>query len=129
VSCSVVLGDWLVLRDRTTVSETRRQVARLATRIVGYGEIGDRVELMADELMGNAVKHGGGDKVRVRVTTDTRTVRVEIHDCGTTPPRIPEDPDVLAESGRGLLLVRAFSHRCGLEHDEHGTTAWFEVLS
>jgi len=124
----MVLGEWSVPRHADSVADTRHHVAVLASRVLGHVERGDDVELCAGELLANAVDHGGGDSMRVRVTTDLRVVRFEVYDTGRTPPdRVDGDP--LRERGRGLLIVAALAYRWGLSHDRDGTTGWFEVIA
>ncbi|GAA3752389.1 hypothetical protein GCM10022402_34150 [Salinactinospora qingdaonensis] len=95
----------------------------------------DTVELLAQELFGNALAHsrsGDGGEVTVTVTKLAGWVQVAVTDGGpradrfTTPHLRPVDPD--SESGRGLLLVHSQADRWGVVFlDDGRTTTWFEI--
>jgi hypothetical protein len=55
---------------------------------------------------------------------------VEVADRCPNLPAVPETRDLLAEGGRGLLLVAAATDRWGgMPHlDGRGKTVWFECL-
>src|ERR1700693_4693478 len=110
-------------------------VARAFIRqVLGVGHPGiERVTLLTSELVTNSVNHsdsrleGGGITVTVRTAADR--VRVEVtDDGGSTAPTLGRDDD-LAEAGRGLQLVEAYS----LVWDYHqiGTRmmTWFQWVS
>ena len=84
------------------------------------------VRLLVSELVTNAVRHAGGEAVRLVVALTGDTLRIEVHDPGRgfelTPP--PEDP--LRASGWGLVLVEELADRWGVDHDPR-TRVWFEM--
>jgi anti-sigma regulatory factor (Ser/Thr protein kinase) len=102
-------------------------------RVLGLGHPGcERVALLTSELVTNSVNHsnsrldGGLITVTVRAAADR--VRVEVRDDGgPTAPMLRCDDD-LAEAGRGLRLVDAYS--LTWDHYCHGTgtVTWFECL-
>ncbi|WP_435886540.1 ATP-binding protein [Streptomyces hirsutus] len=120
--------------------------ARLARRLaavrldawgIPYGtDPHDAIVLIVAELTANAVSHGhvpGRDfHLRLHVTPDGRTVRVEVTDTRTERrprrPTAPEETDGTGEAGRGLLLVSQLAtrwdwHPCP---DSPGKTVWAE---
>lgn len=107
-----------------------------AGALMGAGHRMDlgEVEVMAVEVLSNAVKHtasGDGGGVSVRVLMLGCALRVEIQDAGGADGR-PEIPagarESLAEGGRGLLVVEGLSDRWGFRREGAGrTTVWFEV--
>jgi anti-sigma regulatory factor (Ser/Thr protein kinase) len=110
-------------------------VARAFIRqVLGAGHPGiERVTLLTSELVTNSVNHSDsrleGGSITVTVRTAADHVRVEItDDGGSTAPTLRRDDD-LAEAGRGLQLVEAYS----LVWDYHqiGTRmmTWFECVS
>jgi anti-sigma regulatory factor (Ser/Thr protein kinase) len=119
--------------------------ARLARRLtalrleawgIPYGTDahGDLVLIVA-ELTANAVRHGhvpGRDfRLRVHVTADGRTVRVEVTDTrAESLPRRPtaQDTPDAGETGRGLLLVSRLAARWDWHPrpDGPGKTVWAE---
>jgi len=79
--------------------------------------------LLANELCTNAVSAAPEGRVVLRAAVEDDAVRVEVEDEGGAPPAFPADydagpPDALAESGRGLFLVKALSDEVAVEvHD------------
>jgi len=110
-------------------------VARAFIRqVLGVGHPGiERATLLTSELVTNSVNHSDsrleGGSITVTVRTAGGRVRVEVQDDGgQTAPTLRSDDD-LAEAGRGLRLVDAYS----LTWDYHqvGTrmVTWFECAS
>src|SRR5579859_997897 len=110
-------------------------VARAFIRqVLGVGHPGiERATLLTSELVTNSVNHSEsrleGGTITVTVRTAGGRVRVEVQDDGgQTAPTLRSDDD-LAEAGRGLRLVDAYS----LTWDYHqvGTRmiTWFECVS
>ncbi|UGY93377.1 ATP-binding protein [Streptomyces gobiensis] len=113
-------------------------IARTTLRaaMTGYGltvEVTDTAELLACELVTNAVKHSDGP-VFIRARARDGVLRVSVWD------NHPELPDPLLYSthgtfGRGLYLIDRLSRKWGrypLGHtDYHGTAegkvVWFEL--
>ena len=84
------------------------------------------VRLLVSELVTNAVRHAGGERVRLVVEHRNGVLRVEVHDPGrgfeVTAP--PDDP--LRSSGWGLVLVGELADRWGVDRAP-GTRVWFEM--
>lgn len=83
-----------------------------------------KTRLLVSELVANATRHGDG-QITVDVETSPRGVRASVTDQGDgfTPPS--ERDEILAESGRGLLLVRRLADSWGVA--KGSTMVWFEV--
>jgi len=79
-------------------------------------QLTDDVEQVVSELVTNAVTASRAIRqltpVRLWLLSDTRNVLVMAWDASPRPPA-PAEPGLLAESGRGLLLVQALSQRWG----------------
>ncbi len=84
-------------------------------------------QLLISEVVTNAVRHGGGDEVRVTVRANPELMRVEVHDqgAGFDPAQIPERSAQATERW-GLQLVAALAHRWGARA-ERGNVVWFEI--
>jgi anti-sigma regulatory factor (Ser/Thr protein kinase) len=103
-------------------------------QVLGVGHPGlDRVTLLTSELVTNSVNHsdsrldGGTITVTMRPAVDR--VRVEVtDDGGLTAPVLCRDDD-LAEGGRGLRLVEAYSLMWDYYRDGTRTVTWFECES
>lgn len=94
-----------------------RHVLAEALRYAGLS--GDRrldLELAVGEACGNVVRHAGVEKFDVVISLDEESVRVEVADRGRggAPAMLPVVRP-LAESGRGLALMRALSDDCRVE--------------
>lgn len=84
------------------------------------------VELLAGELISNAVRHSGGP-CSVTVRWNGTRLRTEVSDGCPRPPRRSYDAD--GTSGRGLVLVDALAYTWGWDTHASGKTVWFEVAT
>jgi len=74
----------------------------------GAGDF-DAAELVYGELIGNAVRHAPG-RITVRLAWDGDCPTLVVHDEGRSfQPKIALPYDPLAESGRGLFIVRTLA--------------------
>ncbi|MBC2903754.1 SpoIIE family protein phosphatase [Streptomyces cupreus] len=106
-----------------------RHMIRAAVRAWGSGERADEIELVADELITNALMHTEGSAiVTLRVLTGTdRRLRVEVEDSSSALPRRREAGDD-GVSGRGLLLVELLTDVWGVEARGGGKCVWCEFV-
>lgn len=104
----------------------RRRVVARARRIglVMDEEVAGEVELMACEVITNAIVHTGAPCV-VCVRRVGARLRVEVTDVESTSPA-PAGAGADDETGRGLLLVRALADAWGTIPDRAGKRVWFE---
>ncbi|MFE9675400.1 SpoIIE family protein phosphatase [Streptomyces sp. NPDC006259] len=104
-----------------------RHMIRAAVRAWGAQERADDVELVADELVTNALMHTEGAAiVTLRLLTGGgRRLRVEVEDSSSALPRRREAGDS-GVSGRGLLLVELLSDVWGVEARGGGKCVWCE---
>jgi anti-sigma regulatory factor (Ser/Thr protein kinase) len=88
------------------------------------------VELLASELVTNAVRHGATDpneSILLRAVHVDSTVRVEVCDEGLTQFDADADgSDLMEPGGNGLLLVEALASRWGVDHGPP-KCVWFEA--
>jgi serine phosphatase RsbU (regulator of sigma subunit)/anti-sigma regulatory factor (Ser/Thr protein kinase) len=90
-------------------------------------EATDDILLIANELCTNAVSAAPDGSVVLRAALSDDAVEVEVQDEGGIAPPFPTDydqgpPDAMAESGRGLFLVKALSDEVSVEVAEGLTT-------
>lgn len=85
----------------------------------------DDALLLLSELLTNAVRHGEGP-VTLRVCRTLTELTVEVGDRSPHLPR-PRLAAKDAESGRGLLLVRALAAGWGVQPTDEGKTTWFTL--
>ncbi|MEU2546902.1 SpoIIE family protein phosphatase [Streptomyces roseolus] len=106
-----------------------RHMIRAAVRAWGAGSRADEIELVADELMTNALMHtDGGAIVTLRILPGAeRRLRVEVEDRSSALPRRREAGEA-GVSGRGLLLVEQLSDAWGVESRGGGKCVWCEFV-
>src|SRR3954453_21679022 len=103
----------------------RRQAAAVLRRWQ-LDEVVAEVELLVDELAGNAVRHAR-TPFSVTLTWDGHTLRGEVTDVNPLPPQPKHSPPPDDLGGRGLLLVSRLADRWGFEGHSRGKTVWFEL--
>jgi hypothetical protein len=85
----------------------------------------DRALYVMNELIDNAVDHGGG-LLGVAVSREGHGVKVSVLDGSTVPPTVrPHNP--LAERGRGLQVVEALALSWGYLVHHVGKTVWARI--
>lgn len=103
---------WRIPPDRTRVIAVRKDLTAWLTSVSVYPSQAKDVEMIAGELLANAVRKGRST-VSLRVWLDGSTLALEVEDDG----RGREDLDRLGyrrpepseESGRGLFIVRSLA--------------------
>jgi anti-sigma regulatory factor (Ser/Thr protein kinase) len=118
-----------VARTAAAVQQARhRVVAAVCSWDIRFGEEElDGIELVAGELVANAVLHATSGPVTVGVHRKDAALVVEVHDTAKTLTET--DPvDVNAESGRGLHLVSALADRHGVDLTANGKRCWAEFV-
>jgi anti-sigma regulatory factor (Ser/Thr protein kinase) len=113
------------------VAETRR-LLRDSLRLWGVPALVDTTELLATELLTNALQHSGGGAVLTATLSPgpEHRLRVEVEDRTARRPAPRADDRLDAEpgtSGRGLLLVGALADAWGVQARRSGKAVWFEL--
>jgi anti-sigma regulatory factor (Ser/Thr protein kinase) len=116
----------------SSVGTGRRFVQRLLTQW-HLDDLADVAVLLASEALTNAVVHAA-TSVRLEVRRDEELV-VQVTDYNAAPVLSPvsalglrslmENPDLDAESGRGLMLIASLAERWGVTPLDAGKTVWF----
>ena len=109
--------------DVTTVAEVRGELAGLA-RLAGLApEATDRFVVAVNEVLINAIQHGGGT-ADVTMSVDGDQVVVEVRDRGAgIPADLPTElppPDQV--NGRGLWLARTLCNTMTVHNGPAGAT-------
>ncbi|MDT0486199.1 ATP-binding protein [Streptomyces doebereineriae] len=119
--------------DPRAVTISRRTLGLILT-MHGLIRLVDTAELLAAELVSNAVRHTKGPAA-LRITWSTGVLRIGAWD---TDPEPPEPPGALnlseeAEEGRGLALVLACADLWGWQplsrHGNRGKLVWCELAT
>ncbi|MGE7436129.1 SpoIIE family protein phosphatase [Kitasatospora sp. NPDC001175] len=121
--------------DLARISELRGEL-RDALRRWGVVELVDTAELLASELVTNAIRHTDRDAMftarlyreasRDGGATGRARLRVEVEDESDLWPT-RRTPGEQASSGRGLMLVEALADGWGVEPRGTGKRMWFEL--
>ncbi len=119
--------------DPRAVTVSRRTLRLILTM---HGLIGlvDVAELLAAELVSNAVRHTKGPAA-LRVCWSAGVLRIGAWDADPEPPEPPRalDQNTELEEGRGLALVRACADLWGwhplARHGNRGKFVWCELAS
>ncbi len=105
---------------------------RLVRGVLADSPRADDMELMASELVSNAIRHTPsghpGGEFTLTVHTGPDWARVEVSDTGSGewhPGPDGGNPD--DEYGRGLAIIAAVADKFGHTVDASGQTVWAEV--
>ncbi|MBC9726242.1 SpoIIE family protein phosphatase [Streptomyces sp. TRM68367] len=116
------VAQWELPSDPAVVSRSR---AAVTEQLAAWGmdELAFTTELVASELVTNAIRHAHGP-VQLRLLRD-RALICEVSDGSSTSPRLrrarTED-----EGGRGLFLVAQLTERWGTRYTPYGKVIWAE---
>jgi anti-sigma regulatory factor (Ser/Thr protein kinase) len=111
----------------------RAEAVREARSIVRhYGgelstEIVEDAELLASEVVTNAVRHGG-PVIEFAVAVDAASLTVRVSDGSSRLPNLRDDSALDEPSGRGLKMVDQVATEWGVELVAgDGKTVWFRL--
>jgi PAS domain S-box-containing protein len=111
--------------DLHSAAEARRLV-RQFLKDIGRDAWLDAAELATSEVVTNAALHAH-TPIEIRLTSYVDLVCVEVRDFNSTLP-VQRNYDVQATTGRGMSLVAAVTHECGVHPlGESGKVVWFCV--
>ncbi|MFE0463922.1 SpoIIE family protein phosphatase [Kitasatospora sp. NPDC058965] len=117
-------ASWTLPEDPTVVATARRLVT---TQLTAWGLAGHafEIELVASELITNAIRYGRAPIV-LRLIRD-RYLTCEVADSSSTAPHLRHARST-DEGGRGLYLVMRLTDRWGTRYGPRGKTIWAESL-
>jgi hypothetical protein len=120
---SASVANW-ILRPRPQAARHVRELVSTALAGWGLDEHIDAMELLATELVTNAIRYTTRP-ITLRLLR-TETLLCEVSDDDHHLPVLcePGDND---ERGRGIYLVSRLSHRWGASHTTTGKAVWFEL--
>ncbi|MFF8905270.1 SpoIIE family protein phosphatase [Streptomyces olivaceoviridis] len=104
-----------------------RHMIRAAVRAWGAHGLADEIELVAGELITNALTHTEGSATVTLRALDggDRRLRIEVEDGSSALPR-RRDAGETGVSGRGLVLVERLSDSWGVQARGGGKAVWCE---
>ncbi|WP_326647515.1 ATP-binding protein [Streptomyces sp. NBC_01750] len=120
---SFVAGPWPLPWSPTACGVARAAIRNVLPRW-GVSELVPTAELLASELVCNALRHAVGP---LRLTLERVSgLRCQVSDGSSEPP-CPTDSGPEDEDGRGLALVDMLAARWGYEYGAVGKSVWFEL--
>jgi len=111
--------------DREAPGRARAAVVAFCAE-QGVGGDGDAAQLVASELVTNAVVHAGTE-IDLTLRLVSPYLHIGVRDRAVGRPRIAGLIDESAESGRGLLLVDALASSWGTLFPDSGKIVWATV--
>ncbi|MGX1881522.1 SpoIIE family protein phosphatase [Streptomyces sp. NPDC055287] len=114
---------WVLEPDPAVVADARALVLGQLSRW-GLDELAFTTELVASELVTNAIRYAGGGPVELKLIR-TSTLICEVSDPSNTQPRMRR-ARATEEGGRGLFLIAQLTERWGSRYTRHGKTIWTE---
>lgn len=103
----------------------RQAVARFLDRS-HLNKLADDAQLLASELVTNAVRHARGP-IDVRAYVRDGFLRLEVWDRDVDATPMARDADLDDETGRGMELVDKVSSRWGWRSDDGMKVVWFDL--
>ena len=121
---------WIAVRTFARAAESISAIrgwVRLRLRAARVeADVVDATELLISEIATNAVRHGCGDEITVRLDVDGG-LEAAVHDEGLdgTPGVRHAGPDDVG--GRGLAMVQSVSQSWGTRVEGTGKWVWFRL--
>jgi anti-sigma regulatory factor (Ser/Thr protein kinase) len=119
----------VVASDPRQVGITRCLV-RAALEYRGLGHYVSEAEIIASELVTNAIQHAssadpGTDKIGVTLTRawDAEGIGIVVTDSSPIPP-VKRETTAASDHGRGLQIVEALSAHWGWHHEQRGKAVY-----
>jgi anti-sigma regulatory factor (Ser/Thr protein kinase) len=108
------------------VPRARRVACEVAEPYVDEAQF-KAFELVVTEVVSNAVRHGGGESIRLAVTPKEGYICVQVTDAG--PGLVPKPGALEADDtgGFGLFIVEQLTRRWGVTREDNRTRVWFEL--
>lgn len=106
-------------RDSGAMHGVKAQLLEVLRERAGSGCDFPAVELIFGELIGNVARHTAGN-AEVTLICCGSAAELEVRDRGKPFDPQPAPPDIFAEGGRGLLLVRASARSMRVDATENG---------
>lgn len=120
------MGSMLVRHEAASAALVRHELAEQMRRRLIPQESIDDAELVATELVGNAIRHASqaaSGKLDVEWDIDAAGVTIAVSDASTTYPR-PRAAHDHEPGGRGLTIIEALSDSWGVQPLGVGKRVW-----
>jgi len=111
--------------DLLAPREARQSIARFLSK-AQLSQLTDDAQLLASELVTNAVRHASGP-IDVRAYVRDGFLRLEVGDSAVDCGPEPRDAEPEDEGGRGMELVDKLSARWGWRACGHVKVVWLDL--
>ncbi|MGW3632264.1 SpoIIE family protein phosphatase [Streptomyces sp. NPDC005122] len=118
------IAEWRLTSDPAEAGRARAAV-REQLHDWGLQRLADPAELMAGELVANAVRHTDSRRVELRLVRGDTLLCEVADDDHTLPTLLSAGPG--DEFGRGLRVVSTLAREWGTSRTSGGKTVWFEL--
>ncbi|MFC4506551.1 MULTISPECIES: ATP-binding protein [Streptomyces] len=98
-----------------------RRIVRASLRHWRSPDLIETAELLLTELATNALRHGSGLEICVRIFIQDDGLKIQVNDGSPARP-VLRHAELNDEGGRGLFLVDSLASAWGVSND--GTTTW-----
>ena len=115
----------MVVEDTSALSSARRAIEDLLAQVGLEEELTTSAQLVANELITNALIHAGST-AQVELSATPTGVKISVRDESALMPVVPQ-PSASGMTGRGLLLVLSLSANFGYEATPEGKVVWAEL--
>lgn len=110
--------------DARSIPDARRVVRGM---VAAWGdELSSVAELLTDELLTNAVEHGGG-QFALTASIEEKQLRVVVTDLSSSAPVTVYPAGHDLERGRGMTIVDAVATNWGIDRSGSEKSIWFEL--
>lgn len=89
-------------------------------------QVSDTVLLAVTELLSNVHRHAKSPHCSLEISMTGASIYVTVSDRSATPPVVGR-PDWIAETGRGLWLLRELANDFGYEPTADGKQVWIRI--
>ncbi|ADI05995.1 regulatory protein [Streptomyces bingchenggensis BCW-1] len=89
-------------------------------------QVSDTVLLAVTELLSNVHRHAESPRCSLEIAKKGPSIYVNVSDRSPTPPVVSR-PDWIAETGRGLWLLRELADDFGYEPTPDGKKVWIRI--
>ncbi|MFH9657702.1 SpoIIE family protein phosphatase [Streptomyces sp. NPDC017248] len=117
------VAEWRLDADPREASRARRLV-RGQLRNWGLPQLAESAELLVSEVVTNAVRHAGSDRIGLRIVRSDALLFEVTDDEPALPALLHAGSE--DESGRGLRVVSRLAREWGASATGHRKTVWFE---
>jgi len=116
-------GPRIVLAPDPSAAAIARQVVDDACRAWQLDHVRDAAQLVITELVSNVVRHAGTN-MEISLTVEPGALCLAVRDGSPSLPSPSRPASTMAETGRGLAVIRALAVAWGATPSGDGKVVW-----